>query len=167
MKNISAAGEDIQLKPAKDYYLIDALYLSEIKKGIDLDQDKNCLEEKIQNEVFPYTHAPFARIYANNNLISVSSIKKADDIDYEMGDFQYFSSDTGIVLLIEKSLFPYFIAHFDYNELVESSDFIINKEYWGNLVSKIEDDLVGIIIAPGIGSGYDFEGSGFYQIDVE
>ena len=57
MKNLSINDESLELCINKLYYLIDALYLNDIKTAVLLN---NVSIKDIRKQVFPYTDTPFA-----------------------------------------------------------------------------------------------------------
>jgi hypothetical protein len=52
MKNISNNDESLELSIGKQYYIIDALYISDIKNEI---LKTHTLPKDIRNKVFPFT----------------------------------------------------------------------------------------------------------------
>jgi len=163
MNNVSCNGEELILKPYKIYYIIDALYLNNIKEDIN-NLDLNQLDNEIKEKIFPYSYAPFAKVTFSKEHFRIKDIKKADYDELTTEDTNYFSSDTGLILLIEESLFITFIKDYDYEELVDSMVDVINYEYWKKITSSFDSNKIGLILSPGINSGYEFEGSGFYKI---
>jgi hypothetical protein len=165
MNNTSLMGEDITLCAGKNYYVIDALYLNDVKVGLsDLQKDKT--DEKIAREIFPYTTAPFAKILMHRDSFQVHSIIKVRHEDLLPDGGNCFSSDTGLVLLIEQSHLISFVKAYNYDDLVDSHIEDINLGYWNNITSGINRNEIGLILAPGMGSGYEFEGSGLYKINL-
>ncbi len=59
MKSLPNNNEPLELSINKQYYVIDALYLTEIKSEF---LKANILPKDIRNEVFPYTDTPFALV---------------------------------------------------------------------------------------------------------
>ena len=167
MANISLNGEDITLKPGKTYLVIDGLYLNNIKREIDTLNKEDLINE-IKEKVFsfPRTDIPFAKISIESALFSVKNIQ---EIDYEHRDTlqkeSCFSSDSGLLIFIEEHLLSEFVKDYDYGALVDSITGPIDFEYWDQITSRYNQDEVGLILAPGIDSGYEFEGSGTYKIN--
>ena len=160
--NISFKGENILLNAKKTYYVIDALYLNDIRAGFeDLNQDR--LDQEIREKIFPYTDAPFAKVLLLNSVFHISNIKKANHNDLLSDEKSCFSSDTGLILLIEETLLASIIRNYNYEDLIDSLTEPINLDYWKNMTSILANGI-GLILAPGVGSGYDFEGSGFYKL---
>lgn len=161
MRNISKKGEDIKLISDKNYYVIDALYLNSIKLEIT-NLDVYLLDKEIEDKIFPYTDAPFAKI-TTKGFFQVQNIKKTNRDGINPNDKNYFSSDTGLIVFIAEEILLEFLIVYDYDILVETitDD---NFSYWDDIISKFNLNSLGLIFAPGIGSGYQFEGSGFYKI---
>lgn len=164
MNNVSLKGEDLLLSAGKYYYLIDALYLGDIQAKYEYLR-KDRLEQEIKEKVFPYTDAPFAKIKLSDGLFQIESISKIDFNDLSSNDKNCFSSDTGLILLIEESLFSTVVGICNYDNLVDSKIEEINSEYWTKITSKLPENTIGLILAPGIDSGYEFEGGGIYRIN--
>ena len=165
MANISLHGEDISIEVGKSYYVIDALYLGRIKEELSNTSIANDIEEEIKSKIFPYTEAPFAIISINSgNLlasIKVSDIKKSND---ENINARNFSTDSGLVVIIEKSIFIDFINLFNYDKLVEGETELLNKGYWEQFQKNFGEHQCGVILAPGTNSEFEFDGSGLYEI---
>lgn len=164
MRNISIQGIDISLNFGKCYYVIDALYLNSIKFEVD-NLDKRIFDKEIEEKIFPYAYAPFAKITAKS-IFQVRGIKKVKYEEINPKEKNYFSSDTGLILFIMNEIFIEFLENYDYNILTESITEIINFSYWDNIVSKFERNDLGLILAPGIDSEYEFDGSGIYKIET-
>lgn len=164
MNNVSLKGEDILLSSGKCYYVFDALYLNDIQAEFDhLQKDK--LDQEIVEKVFPYTDAPFAKIRLSKHRFQVGYIRKMNVDELSPDDKNCFSSDTGLVLLVEESLFSIIVKSCNYDDLVDSQVEEINSEYWRKVTSGFPNDDIGLILAPGVDSGYEFEGGGIYMID--
>lgn len=165
MANMSLHGEDISIVVGKSYYVIDALYLDKIKEELSNISIASDIEEEIKSKIFPYTEAPFAIISINSgNLlasIKVSDIKKSND---ENINARNFSTDSGLVVIIEKSIFIDFINLFNYDKLVEGETELLNKGYWEQFQKNFGEHQCGVILAPGTNSEFEFDGSGLYEI---
>ena len=167
MANISLSGEDIFLLNGKSYFIIDALYLNDVKDelaGVDIDNLETYMKEKI----FPYTETPFAVISLNNSgeerrRIEIKKIKK---VEYDDIDSRCFSTDTGLVVMIERSIFFNLLRHFDYNKLVGGLNEPINRLYWSELEGEHDAYTCGLVLSPGVNSGFDFVGSGLYKLEL-
>lgn len=167
MPNISLHGEDIQLQSGKPYFIVDALYLDQIKNELSDNVNLSNLEDEIREKIFPYTETPFA-VFTLEALggtdiskIEVSNIKRTEDVDSLS-----FSTDTGLIVILQKSILLEFLKSFNYNELVEGLNDPVNISYWLELEKKFGEHSCGLILSPGIKSGFDFDGSGQYKIEV-
>lgn len=164
MENISLNGEVLNLTDGQTYYIIDALYLNDISKDIE-GASKQIDDNYIIKEFFPFTIAPFCKIILDKSIFKIDRIKKANDEDEQtLGKYKCFSSDTGLILFIKESIFLSVASKFDYEELVDHPIDPINIEYWKSLTNGLKAEDIGLVLAPGIDSGYDFEGGGFYEI---
>ena len=137
MANISLKGEDILLKSGNSYFIIDALYLNDIKNGLPSIDIAN-LENDIKEKIFPYNETSFAIISLDDTAdglkkIEIDKIKKADDED---NDPRCFSTDTGLVIILAKSILLDFLKNYDYDKLVEGLNEPINIAYWTELEKK-------------------------------
>ncbi|KFF12584.1 hypothetical protein [Flavobacterium hydatis] len=162
MKNISTKNEPLELDINKSYYIIDALYLNDIK---DEFLNKNSLpkDNDIRNNVFPYTDTPFAKYKANKKTFFVSQIKKVDYDEVVLGDTSFFSTDTGLIILLLENILIEFIKNYNYEDLVDSKDELINENYWKGLTLKFNPTDIGLILSD-MNSENDFDGSGTYRI---
>lgn len=162
MRNVSTRGEDIILNQLKYYYVIDALYLDDIRRKIsdlEVPQSGSDLKEK----VFPYTSTPFARIKGETSF-HVRSIRRRSSLTATSGE-KIFSCDTGLVIVIEETIFFRLAAIFDYDAVVGSATEEIDLVYWDKITSDFNPEAVALILAPGVDSGFDFQGSGLYEIE--
>lgn len=160
MKNISINNETLELSLGKSYYIIDALYLNDIKKEL---LNNNLKVDDIRDQIFPYTDTPFAQYTALKKIFSLNQIKKVDYDEVILGDFSFFSTDTGLIVFINEKILIDFIKSYDYENLVDSEDEFINENYWKELASKFDLTDLGLILAS-IDLENDFEGSGTYKI---
>ncbi len=167
MANISLKGEDILLEEGKTYFVIDALYVNNIKENLHI-LDRYNVEKEIREKVFPYTETPFMSIFIPRRSdeqvkLSVSKIKRSKDGD----DISLsFSSDTGLIVFIEISRLIDFSYIFDYDTLVDSNTAPINVHYWEQIEYKFGSNNCGLMLSPGINKGFDFDGSGLYKIEI-
>jgi len=165
MRNVSIKGEDIRLISGKCYYIIDALYLNNIKLGI-ATLNISIFDPEVEEKIFPYTEAPFAKITSSRGLFHVMNIKKASYENIDSSDRNYFSSDTGLVAFVSEEILLRLLPSYDYNTLVDTITEDLNFKYWDDLASNFNMNDLGLILAPGINSGYEFEGSGIYKIEM-
>jgi hypothetical protein len=160
MKNLSINSESIEVIVDKLYYIIDALYLNDIKNAVLLNHVSIV---DIRKEVFPYTDTPFAEFKTKNNIFSVNRIKKVDYEAVVTEDYSFFSTDTGLILLISEDIFIEFLNDYNYDLLVNSDYELINENYWKSITSKFNVEDVGLILSSS-NSENDFDGSGTYRI---
>ena len=164
MTNISLNGEDLKFKVGIYYYVIDALYINQIKKEqVEIYLDNN-FDEYLKTNVFPYTDTPFAKVRFNKEVFEISLIQRADYNDYIINDLSYFSTDSGLLVVVNEKYFKRFINNFDYNKLTDSIQDDINNQYWMDIISDFEELDIALILAPGINTQFDFNGSGLYRI---
>lgn len=160
MKNISINNEPLKLDIGQKYYIIDALYLSDIKDAV---LETNVLSTDIRTEVFPFTNTPFAQYKSSKNIFFVSQIIKIDYDDVTVDDFSFFSTDTGLIIFVLEDILMDFLQVFSYGDLVNSENELVNQKYWEELTSKFNVTDIGLIMAS-INSETDFDGSGTYKI---
>ncbi len=165
MKHISLQGEDIALDINKTYVVIDALYLDDIKHEIDSLNITNLLDE-IREKVFPFTDIPFAMIMMKEaNLFPIQNIYQIDYDSISDSDRRAcLASDTGLLVFIDENLIYEFTKNFSYDDLVDSTVHPVDIDYWNDITSSFDQSKLGLVLAPGIDSGYEFEGSGTYKI---
>lgn len=163
MKNISLNGEPIELASNIKYIVIDALYINEIRAQIPNLKKDNIFNE-IRSLVFPYTDTPFAEYMPEGTVFSIDKIKKVDYDKIDVEDVSIFSTDSGVVIFVNKDLFIDFASHFDYDELVDSPTDLVNVDYWKSIVSDLDLFDTAIVVSPGINTESEFDGSGTYKI---
>lgn len=161
--NISLTGEDVMVKAGNSYYVIDALYINEIKTYSN-ELTGKITDQEIRQKVFPYTDNPFAKITPISNIFKVQNIKKVNNSTLSSLNENYFSCDTGLIILIRSSLLAKIIKDFDYDLLVDSLTEEINLNYWRKITEAKNYKDIALILAPGVNSGFQFEGSGLYKI---
>lgn len=163
MKNISSNNEPLELEISKQYYIIDALYLTEIKNEY---LKTNILPKDIRNELFPYTDTPFALYRPDESTFYISQIIKVDYDEVILGDFSFFSTDTGLIVFIAEDILLEFLKDFNYEDLVNLDNELINEKYWAEVSSNFKLTDIGLILAD-IDSENDFDGSGTYKITAK
>lgn len=160
MKSLPNNNEPLELSINKQYYVIDALYLTEIKSEF---LKANILLKDIRNEVFPYTDTPFALYKPNESTFYINQIIKVDYDEVILEDFSFFSTDTGLIVFITEDILVEFLKDFNYEDLVDSENELIDEKYWKQLVRKFDTTDVGLILAD-VNSENDFDGSGTYRV---
>jgi hypothetical protein len=164
MKNISVNGEDIKLKAGETYYIIDALYLHQIKEDLTEVPENENLDSILNNKVFPYTDTPYAKIIVKDEIFKINSIQSINYNDVEANDMCCFSTDSGLLILVKEAYLKELIICFDYDKLTDSVQEDINIQYWEEITSNYEEFETALILAPGVNTMYDFVGSGTYKI---
>lgn len=165
MTNISLNGEQIKLKPHTFYYIIDALYITDIKGKLD-ELNSVDIEKQLREKVFafPNTDLPFAKYYTHADSFSIEQIKQVNYNDVQTKDSTYFATDTGLLIIVKADIILDFSKEFDYEDVINSDVDLFNKDYWNNIASKYDANDLALIIAPGVGSGFDLQGSGTYRV---
>lgn len=163
MANISIKGENIQLSKG-EYIIIDALYMDDIKKYVTVNNQTSVSLSYIKDKVFPYTVHPFALISIKKTTsFSVSQIIISHEANEK--NLHVFDTDTGLIIFVKKDYIFSYAKNFSYNDLVERDP--IDVEYWAKLALKYPSNSLGLVLAPGIGSKFDFNGGGTYEIFLE
>ena len=170
MRNISLNGEDLTLGIGKGYIVIDVLYLEDLNGAIITDYE-NLLNNPDVEKVFPYIGHLNAYLKFDNDKdeymnIHITSIKKSTFENNLFARSKSFPTDTGLIMCIHEKVFEDILKIFSYDKLLDSLTEIINLEYWDELVNSYPRFDLGLISAPGIDSGFDFDGSGFYAFDI-
>lgn len=163
MNTISTNGEPIRIEAGARYIIIDAMYLNDIKEK-ELDINTIDYWQKEKNDLFPYTDFPFAEIVFTTDTLHINQIKK---IDYEefAEDPNLFSTDTGLILILKDEILDSFLKLYDYEKLVDcmGAD-LLTSAYLQTVAGNFNLTDLAIIMAPGIDTGFDFDGSGTYSI---
>lgn len=162
--NLSLKGENIELTGKSDYYIIDALYLNDVKENLDYINTRN-LEQELKEKVFPFTVCPIGRISTSDHSISIS-IDKIKQISEAQVSSSSFTSDSGLILLIRTDVFFKFLAIYNFDTLTEGLNDPVNIFYWNNVITQFPEKSCALILAPGINSGFEFVGSGLYSLTI-
>lgn len=163
MNNVSLNGEPIELSVSIKYIVIDALYINAIRAELaHLKRDD--IFNEIRNIVFPYTYNPFGEFIPEEKVFRLDQIKNVDFDKIDVDEISVFSTDTGVVILVNKELFIDFASKFDYDELVDSPTDLLNLDYWNSIIDDFNLFDAAIIVSPGINTGVDFDGSGIYKL---
>ena len=163
MKNLSFNKENLILNKGSRYIIIDALYIMDIKKKIK-DIQENDWKSYLKVSVFPDTNNPFGEYTSDKTTFETSRIKKVNQYENIASNSLVFCTDSGILIFILESLFWGFAFKFDYDKLVETTIGSINESYLNEITQGYGDLDIGLVLAPGINSGFEFEGSGTYTI---
>ena len=163
MENISLNNEPLRLRTGTTYIIIDALYLNDIKEYIE-NIGTNSIITKIKSIVFQYTDTPFAIYPAKESLFDISKIKKVNYSKVDVKDLYFFSTDTALMVFINEALLLQFAESFDYNELLDSADDLINFDYWSTIADQYDILDIGLLMSQGVNADTDFDGSGTYKV---
>ncbi len=161
--NISTNKEKIRLNKGKTYYILDALYLSNINENIEVI-DKNNLDDIIAKTVFPDAVGPFIKYTSKTGIFDPAEIKK---IKYSKEIEQnpcVLSVDSGLLIFVEEHIILTIIELFDFDTLLDSTTFLYNVEYAKQLLSQFNENDIALIFSPGVSYNFDFDGSGLYLI---
>lgn len=171
MHNISLASDDVILNPGGSYYVIDTLYLNDIRENLPaLPSDG--LEAFIRQNIFPDAGYPFALIdthqYTEEIVVRVGNISAVSDQFAEADIDACFVTDTGLIAFIRKEIFIDLVAIFDFYDLVDVDDHHepVNVTYWNRIAGRYHPNDIALMLSPGVGSGYDFVGSGLYAVMI-
>lgn len=173
-KALSLDGATLEIQNRSGYViLIDVLYTSDIKENaVRLDVtsgEKSLIEDVIRLEEmsFPYGENLIGVLPSPPSLFSLrveAIISLPDSEEVAKQDRSVFGTDTGLIGIVDAGSFQEFVRHIDYNELVESLDYVDMLAYVSELHNKMGGIYCGFILTPGMDSGYDFMGSGRYRI---
>jgi hypothetical protein len=168
MTNLSFRGDDILLKSGHTYFIIDALYLSRIKTEFN-SIPNNEYEQYIRNNIFPYSETPFSKfsLPKSKDKLTRILIRNIEKVVGEAVGATVFSTDTGIITIIEATIFLDFANAFDYDEMVDDNFNGVNEGLWSSIETKFGQFNCAIISSPGISSGLEFDGSGSYKLRIE
>ncbi|QEC79319.1 hypothetical protein [Mucilaginibacter ginsenosidivorax] len=163
MNNISLNHESIRLATGSTYVIIDGLYVGDIKNSIKTSEKSGSIEE-IQEVVFSYNAMALGEFVADVAIFDVSRIKKVTYDKSLLAKKNVVSTDTGLLLFINKLAFWDFIERFDYDALVDSNVSLINELFWQSLIKGYEITDFALIIPAISESGISLGGSGIYEI---
>ena len=174
---VSLGGEPIEVDGISEYFiLIDPLYASEIRNSgdnvsLEIAGGYASVKKDLQNideKFFPYGGGLLGFV-ANVSPPLVVDVGKIKDIEHSSERFDFtFSIDSGIVAVVAANAFPTFCQFIDYDDLVshtESKTMI--ERYVSQLHQMIGGKFCGFIFSPGIDRGFDFVGSGEYQLILD
>ena len=158
--NISLKGEDVFLKKSRRYLVMDALYLDKYcreKKSLDFARIE---EEAVK--LFPFSNFPLASITMDGDELGPKNFLRKKS---KSSDLDYFSTDTGLIVLINRSVFKEFVEEYSYDELVKASlNDDVNIAYWERIVAKFDRLDCALILSEGMDSKSEFTGSGTFFI---
>jgi hypothetical protein len=141
------------------YYAIDVLFLDSIKEFSNKLDFEN-IDNLLVKDVFPYMSYPYAKFelkkatFGLKNIISVSP-------NYKDICNNCFTTDTGLIVIFEKTLFQKLVLEFNYDKLTSTNTDFIDFKYWELFSENIKPKNIGIII-PFANS--IVESGGVYQI---
>ncbi|MCC3159237.1 hypothetical protein LJ737_18490 [Hymenobacter sp. 15J16-1T3B] len=175
--NVSMNGESLWLAPGLTYWLIDALYLTEIVEESDRLNRQDLVASA--RRLFEWNPTPFARF----ELLPVGGPYELEIADIVLGDEagsayaghpeQHFGTDSAVMVVVaEQNLLTLIERKFSYNDLIECAadeqpyHEVFSARYWQQVTAGIVPVTVGLIYSPGLGAGFDFVGSGFYRLRV-
>jgi hypothetical protein len=164
MNMISEFGQSLSLAPNRRYLVMDALYFTECKKHLATIDFGNLLIE-LRLKVFPYNDTPCTFLEIDEDgKFQIEWIRNATDLEAEQDSDQFFSVDSGMIIVVAEDIAPEAMQYFDFGMAVDSLTTPINADYWAALLAKFASGTLALVIAPGIGLGFDFQGSGLFCI---
>lgn len=162
---ISDNGSKLHLQPFGRYLVMDAMYFAACKAHIEIIVFADFLDE-IRKKVFVYTDIPCSYCQlGDDGIFCIEWIKDASDDDVKLAKDQCFCSDCGMLIFVAADLVEEVLSRLDFDRLTESLVLGINFEYWNSFVATFADKSVALVFAPGMDSGFDFQGSGQYCLE--
>ena len=159
---------DFILKAGVSYFIMDALYLNDIRKIKEIE-DNELFEGKLYKEIFPHSENIFTKLIPTEDLnFKLAYIHSFDSDEQGADNSNVFVSDTGLLIFINRDIMRSFLAHYDYETLTDGDgvEGPINNKYWFNIIRNYNAGDIHLLLSPGIGNGYDFDGSGKYKIVI-
>jgi hypothetical protein len=138
------------------------LFLSQIQNCIN-DIDTNNFDTDVKTNIFPYTDYPFAKLECKKGYLELSDIKNANISTINPN---CFASDTGLIKVVDAQILKSLVPIFDFYELTDTDDGLLNEAYWNNLISYFEPTSLGLILSASIDIGFDIVGGGTYEIFI-
>lgn len=164
MYNISEKGDSIHLNKG-EYIIIDGLYLNDIKIYFESTELGAISIEDFKKKIFPYNSIPFSIAkFSSDYIFNISQLQKVNYNEISDSYEKYLSTDTGLLIFINKNILQEFIVDYDFDKLVDYSS--LNYQYWSSLYKKFNNKNIGLILSPGLHSEYEFNGSGVYKVEV-
>lgn len=163
MNNISLNEIPIELKVGSNYIVIDALYLRDVKNNISSIIGDDVIKN-IRVKVFPYTDTPFAEFVPNESIFNLNRIKKVIYEEVDLESKRLFSTDTGVLVFVEKVIILDFAEKFDFGQLVTANVGSIDIAYWNSIAKLFDKYDVALVASCGNLSKLEFDGSGTYEI---
>lgn len=164
MNTLPLKGESIHLRKGNTYIIIDALYLNDIR--LNLDKINLGDLRNVKESVSPYNKFPFGIINLKGYGLFEINVKDILSTDYDNGDESCFSSDTGLVLIFRVSDLVFFVSMIDYDSLADNALSPEKFTFWDELRKIGGEETCALLLAQDVKSGYDFNGSGIYKIDI-
>lgn len=172
-KNIlSLSGETVKFSSlSKKFLVFDILHTEDlrIKKYLFLNQEYSISE--IESEIFEWSDGSLLGLYHLSNHFESEITIEVNQIKYfipteNLTTEKVFGTDSAVICLIDYNQLSVFLDIFDYEDFVEclsTSESRVN-EYIRNIEQSISTSFA-IISTPGLGKGYEFDGSGRYIIE--
>ena len=172
MNTLSLYGDAVTFTVFNKKILIfDILYGGQMKIKKYLFQDPELSITKIESEIFEWSDGMLLGLYyvadQCNSIITVeiNQIKYLYE-EYDFDVEKIFGTDSGVICMIDYSKISMFLDIFNYDKFVDYLN--ISQEMVYNYLKEIEMEIgnsFAIISTPGLGKGYEFDGSGSYIIE--
>lgn len=156
--NISLHREHLKLDVGKTYLVIDSLYVNDIRDAFFNKYIEEYDYNEIRRIVFPYVATPFTFYNSGTPIFDVQQIEPATQ---SLNTGRCFSVDSGLLIFINTEIFFNLLPLFDFEELVETNNGLINISYWKKLTSNFKEIDLALVLAS---SDMTFSGSGVYHI---
>lgn len=170
MASIDDYRNEVILKTAVTYFVMDALLLNDLKSNIDV-LDKENYKEEIEIRLFPYCYFPFLTLKISSQESKVklysNQIRGVEEKEIPMlsSEDHPFTSETGILIFIVENKLTKFLKLFDYDLLVNSDTDILNWEFWNAIVKEFEENEIEMLLASDAKGENEFCGDGVYKIE--
>ena len=173
LKQYSINGESVEVESISGkYLLIDPLYLQRIEAHQRAWKLKNRIDLiALEKGCFPYGGTLLGYLEKEDgslrlDVTAIQHWRKFEDPEElrraEEKLEAVFATDSGTFLIIDFENFPQILSEVKYDELVDSLEQL--DSYIEKINTKLNNKGLGFMLAPGVGKGYDFEGSGTFQI---
>jgi hypothetical protein len=164
--HISEDGREISLLKNERFIVMDAMYLDEVRaSGITIDYS-NFIQE-VKHKVFIYNKIPAAGMMSpDDGIMRIEWIRNVDYEEVKDSDESCFCTDTGLLLFIKEDLLQEFTLVFEREHLFDFRIGSLHYEYIQSLLDRFPMGSIGIVLEPGLDTGYDFTGSGCYRLEI-
>jgi hypothetical protein len=158
----STGGRPVYLKPLTQFYAFDPLYWQEVLNMSNKNDVSIPVIDTFRNAL-PYAPDALVATFKTSSspVFLIEGIKKAKEEEWNME--MCFACDSGSCVVVASDYIHDIGEYFNYDRLVDAAYNTDVKGVWKRIEENFKDKFAWIV-APGINTHFEFEGSGIYKI---